>query len=324
MSLKQGSRPVADYAIDFRTQARLSDWNQAAQCDAFRNGLAPYIKDALVSYDLPPSLDGLIELTSRLDRRIQARRRELRRGGAEHHFSARLRGSPVAPNLLTEPASGGAEPMQVGRTSLTPEERERRRQGNLCPMFPLIFHVSEQTHKLPEHTEDHCEQHQMGRTLRLSLPSKREGSAVNGGVLLSRTQDSAPCPWPLFHVRLLLAGGSHTLATFIDSGVDVSLIDEELAVQLGIDQVPLPHSVPASALDAPPGDRYSPDHAYPHASVRQPSCPSVKAFIHRCSQTWTQATAALLQAADRYSTAANRRHSQAPKYQVGQKVWLST
>ncbi|TWW77664.1 hypothetical protein D4764_12G0010540 [Takifugu flavidus] len=28
LNVKQGSRPVADYAIDFRTWARLSDWNQ--------------------------------------------------------------------------------------------------------------------------------------------------------------------------------------------------------------------------------------------------------------------------------------------------------
>ncbi|TWW59148.1 hypothetical protein D4764_06G0006780 [Takifugu flavidus] len=56
------------------------------------------------------------------------------------------------------------------------------------------------------------------------------------------------------------------------------------------------------------------------ALEKQASCPSVKAFIHRCHQ----ARAALLRAADRYLTAANRRRSQAPKYQVGQKVWLST
>lgn len=28
-------------------------------------------------------------------------------------------------------------------------------------MFPLMFHVSGHTHKLPEHTEDHCVQHHM-------------------------------------------------------------------------------------------------------------------------------------------------------------------
>lgn len=40
-----------------------------------------------------------------------------------------------------------------------------------------------------------------------------------------------------------------TLATFIDSGADVSFIDEELATQLGIDWVPLPQPLPANALD---------------------------------------------------------------------------
>lgn len=63
----------------------------------------------------------------------------------------------------------------------------------------------------------------------------RLGTAVSRGILLSRFQDSAPWPRPLFHTQFLLAGGLHTLSTFIDSGVDVSLIDEELAVQLGND-----------------------------------------------------------------------------------------
>ena len=54
------------------------------------------------------------------------------------------------------------------------------------------------------------------------------------------------------------------------------------------------------------------------------SCPSVQAFIRRCRRTWVRARASLLKAAGRYSLAANRRRSQAPEYQVGQKVWLST
>ena len=50
----------------------------------------------------------------------------------------------------------------------------------------------------------------------------------------------------------------------------------------------------------------------------------MEAFIRRCRRTWTQATSALRRAADRYSTAVNRRRSQAPPYKLGQKVWLST
>ncbi|KAJ3599202.1 hypothetical protein NHX12_033165 [Muraenolepis orangiensis] len=49
-SLK-GTRLVVDYAIDFRTRARLID--AAAQCNVFLVGLADYIKDELVSIDLP-------------------------------------------------------------------------------------------------------------------------------------------------------------------------------------------------------------------------------------------------------------------------------
>lgn len=43
--------------------------------------------------------------------------------------------------------------------------------------------------------------------------------------------------------------GSHTLATFIDSGADANIMDEELAHQLGIGRVSLSSPLSASALD---------------------------------------------------------------------------
>ena len=39
--------------------------------DAFLLGLADYVKDELVSYDLPASLDDIIELASRVDDRFK-------------------------------------------------------------------------------------------------------------------------------------------------------------------------------------------------------------------------------------------------------------
>ena len=80
LGLNQGSRSVVDYSIHFRTQASSSEWNQAAKCDAFLMGLADYIKDELISYEPPTTLDGIIELASRIDRRIQARQREKHQG----------------------------------------------------------------------------------------------------------------------------------------------------------------------------------------------------------------------------------------------------
>ena len=47
------------------------------------------------------------------------------------------------------------------------------------------------------------------------------------------------------------------------------------------------------------------------ALEKEASCPSVQDFIRRCRRTWTRARAALLQAADRYTTASNRHRSKA-------------
>ncbi|KAJ8290599.1 hypothetical protein GJAV_G00015110 [Gymnothorax javanicus] len=63
--------------------ATWSRWNTAAQMDAFLHGLDDYLKDELVSYKVPPTLDGIIELVIRIDLRIHAHRRE-RRQGALH------------------------------------------------------------------------------------------------------------------------------------------------------------------------------------------------------------------------------------------------
>ena len=132
LGLNQGSRSVADYSIHFRTRASSSEWNQAAQCDAFLMGLADYIKDELISYDLPTTLDGIIELASRIDRRIQARQREKHQGLAGRRQPAPSPAASGIPMLSGGQSSGEHEPMQIGRASLTPEERRRRREGNLC------------------------------------------------------------------------------------------------------------------------------------------------------------------------------------------------
>jgi len=136
LSLSQGSGTVVNYAIDFRTSSRRSSWNEPAQCDAYLRGLADYMRDELVSYDLPASLDGLIELTSRIDRRIQTRRGEqqARRSRPQLPVSGRFQLPVSAENShpYSDSRYGEVEPMQVGRTSLSSEERELRRRGNLC------------------------------------------------------------------------------------------------------------------------------------------------------------------------------------------------
>lgn len=57
---------------------------------------------------------------------------------------------------------------------------------------------------------------------------------------------------PVAQARLVWRNQSHTLATSIDSGSDISIIDEDLARRLRIDLVPLSPSVAARALDGRP------------------------------------------------------------------------
>ncbi len=45
VAMRQGKRSVMDYAIEFRTLAADSGWNQPALVDAFFNGLSERVKD---------------------------------------------------------------------------------------------------------------------------------------------------------------------------------------------------------------------------------------------------------------------------------------
>jgi hypothetical protein len=76
IQLRQNSRSVADYEVDFRTLAAESAWNQQALFDMFLHGISEEVKDELASRELPTELDSLIASTTRIDERLQEQRRE--------------------------------------------------------------------------------------------------------------------------------------------------------------------------------------------------------------------------------------------------------
>ncbi len=114
--LRQGTRTVSDYAIEFRTLAASSGWNSRALWDHFLHGLAEQIKDEIYSQELPPSLDGLVELATRVDLRLALR--------SQHRYPPRRESfdPPSSARSATSPRFGFAEeePMQIGRAHLTP------------------------------------------------------------------------------------------------------------------------------------------------------------------------------------------------------------
>uniref|UniRef100_A0A3Q2NSR9 Retrotransposon gag domain-containing protein n=1 Tax=Fundulus heteroclitus TaxID=8078 RepID=A0A3Q2NSR9_FUNHE len=126
-ALKQGGRSVAEYIIDFHLLSSESTWNEDALMDAFIGGLNEKIKDVLSTREFPLNLRQLEEMATQIDLRLTDRRRER---GAPMSTSPHPRsGSSTAavPARTLDP-----EPMQLGHTRLTPQERSRRHQLNLC------------------------------------------------------------------------------------------------------------------------------------------------------------------------------------------------
>lgn len=72
LTLRQGQRSVVDYAVEFWNVASRSSWPVAPLANAFLHGLADYIKDVLFAYEIPASLDGVIDLAIQVDLSMQA------------------------------------------------------------------------------------------------------------------------------------------------------------------------------------------------------------------------------------------------------------
>lgn len=136
--LRQGSQSVAEFSIDFRVKAAETGWGDDALRGAFIIGLNDRMKDELATRDEPESFEALVNLAIRIDNRLRERERERGgrfRAGCGEHAAVRAVSRPPPPgpaHAWSPPAATAEEPMQLGRTRLTPEERRRRFEGRLC------------------------------------------------------------------------------------------------------------------------------------------------------------------------------------------------
>lgn len=148
-SLRQGERRVADYAIEFRTLAADSGWNDAALLDSFLFGLSDPLKDQLAPLDLPEDLDSVIALAIKIDKRLLEREREKRRPRGAVTPPSHKRSSPPSWRFSGQSPSSPSpsppvvveEPMQLGRTRLSPEERQRRLREGRCIYCAQLGHL---------------------------------------------------------------------------------------------------------------------------------------------------------------------------------------
>ncbi len=152
LTLRQGNSRVADHAIRFRTLAAESEWGENSFSDTFLHSLSEDIKDHLAPLDLPPDFDSLVALAIKIDNRLQERKMEKSRSVQrpssrwEQLSSAPLPVLPPGPASLEDGATGPSrrqeeEPMQLGRTRLTSEERQRRFKEGRCLYCGKIGHL---------------------------------------------------------------------------------------------------------------------------------------------------------------------------------------
>ena len=137
LTISQGSRSVADYAVEFRILAAESRWDDVALMCAFRRGLNDSIKDLIIR-DQPETFAALVQLSLQVDDRLRERRAERARRPINPVSSLPPRPPPPLSSRVSPrqpfPSKNDSEvePMQIGRSRLSPETRAMRIQNRWC------------------------------------------------------------------------------------------------------------------------------------------------------------------------------------------------
>ena len=138
LALTQGSQSAANYSVDFQILANECGWDEKALKAVFIHGLSDDLKDELATRDEPQNLHDLYTLCIKLDSRMRERNREKMSRARRMAPSPVLVGSspPLVPALPPPPTPAPSpvldEPMQLGKTRLSQEERRRRLEQHLC------------------------------------------------------------------------------------------------------------------------------------------------------------------------------------------------
>uniref|UniRef100_A0A3B3R1X0 ribonuclease H n=1 Tax=Paramormyrops kingsleyae TaxID=1676925 RepID=A0A3B3R1X0_9TELE len=199
LECRQGNRTAADFSLEFRTIAANLRWPDDCLQAIFLRALNQDLQDELSHRGEAPSFDDLVRQAVRLDSTMRDRRR--RRTPTAHPVET-PRGTP---HLAIE----APEPMQVGRSPLTPMERRRRLQGGLC------LYCGETGHSIAA-----C-----------PIRPLREDTSVPVGV-----SSLSPALLSQFTVPVVLELGTRRLhvRALIDSGAAGNFIDAGLANRLGV------------------------------------------------------------------------------------------
>ncbi len=131
MSITQGNRTAAEYAIEFRTLAAQSGWNDVSLKAMFHRSLNTELQTELACKGEDSSFAEFVTLAIKIDNLM--RQAPKHKGSRGNQSNSRI---PISVKAHTHD-----EPMQVSVSHLSEEERERRRQHQLC------FYCGESGHR---------------------------------------------------------------------------------------------------------------------------------------------------------------------------------
>lgn len=118
-------------------------WNQSALFDAFLDGLSETLKDELAPLDLPADMDFLITLAIKINKCLMEREKRScsypsLQQRQQSSSSSSWRRFPSDDSAV--PSSAPEEPMQLGRTRLYLEKRQRRVSEGRCLFCGQLGH----------------------------------------------------------------------------------------------------------------------------------------------------------------------------------------
>ncbi len=197
LTLSQGRKLAAEYALSFRTLAAQTTWVEDTLKLLFQRGLNLELQSELACRDEGKSLSEVIDLAIQIDNLIRSRR-----------------STRATPRYMPETTTV-AEPMQLGFTHLTPEERERRMQNQLCLYCGQAGHM------------------------RVSCPARPLSSSRSVSVNSHCTTSVSSIKLP---VKLFIRNKIITKTALIDSGAAGSFISHDFALK---------HKLKLTSCDSP-------------------------------------------------------------------------
>uniref|UniRef100_A0A3B3HM41 Gypsy retrotransposon integrase-like protein 1 n=1 Tax=Oryzias latipes TaxID=8090 RepID=A0A3B3HM41_ORYLA len=228
LSLQQRNRLVCDHVVDFRILAVEAGWPDTALKGIFYQSLNETIKDHLCSQPVTNSFEELVSAALRSDIRLRARRNERNQQNCKQTYNTPIhtpmgnvssRSSPEPCVNVTE------EPMQVGHSKLTAEERQKRKYEGLC------FYCGHSNHMVSQ-----CP---LRKPLSTPLGDRSQGKDS------FNTKENVFLFVP---VKISHNGLVHDCRALIDSGAEHSLIDQHLVKQFSLPTEPLSNPITAAGL----------------------------------------------------------------------------